>query len=279
MNRRSALKATGASMIALGAYGQADGSLANGRLKQSVCQWCYSKISLDDLCRAAADMGLKGVDLVKPADWPTVKKYGLVPSMVYSAGTIPDGWNRVENHDRLVKEMQEGITRAAAAKLPNVITFSGNRRGLSDQQGIENCITGLRRVSKMAEDAGVTINLELLNSKVNHPDYQCDHTAWGVAVMKGVDSPRVKLLYDIYHMQIMEGDIIRTIRDNIHYIGHFHTGGVPGRHELDDTQELQWRTIAKAIADLNFTGYFAHEFIPTRDPLTSLREAAVLCNV
>jgi hydroxypyruvate isomerase len=199
--------------------------------------------------------------------------------MVYSGATIPDGWNRKENHDRLVKEMQEGIERAAAAKLPNVITFSGNRRGMSDEEGKENCITGLRRVKKMAEDNNVTINLELLNSKINHPDYMCDHTAWGVAVMKGVDSPKVKLLYDIYHMQIMEGDIIRTIRDNIQYLGHFHTGGVPGRHELDDTQELQWRTVAKAIADLNFDGYFAHEFVPTKDPMTSLRQAVDLCTV
>jgi hydroxypyruvate isomerase len=199
--------------------------------------------------------------------------------MIYSAGTIPDGWNRKENHDRLEKEMKEGIDRAAAAKLPNVITFSGNRRGQSDEEGKENCIIGLRRVKKMAEDQGVTINVELLNSKINHHDYQCDHTAWGVDVMKGVDSPRVKLLYDIYHMQIMEGDIIRTITENIKYIGHFHTGGVPGRHELDDTQELQWRTVAKAIADLNYDGFFAHEFVPTKDPMTSLRQAVELCNV
>jgi hydroxypyruvate isomerase len=236
-------------------------------------------MSLDDLCRNGAEMGLSGIDLVDASDWPTVKKYGLVSSMVYSGATIPDGWNRKENHDRLVKEMQEGIERAAAAKLPNVITFSGNRRGMSDEEGKENCIIGLRRVKKMAEDANVTINLELLNSKVNHPDYMCDHTAWGVAVMKGVDSPKVKLLYDIYHMQIMEGDIIRTIRENIQYIGHFHTGGVPGRHELDDTQELQWRTVAKAIADLNFDGFMAHEFVPTKDPMTSLRQAVDLCTV
>ena len=236
-------------------------------------------MSIDDLCRNSVEMGLVAVDLVAPNEWPTLKKYGLVSSMVYSGATIPEGWNRKENHDRLVKEMQAGIERAAANKLPNVITFSGNRRGMSDEEGKENCILGLRRVSKMAEDANVIINMELLNSKVNHPDYMCDHTAWGVAVVKGVGSPNVKLLYDIYHMQIMEGDIIRTIRDNIQYLGHFHTGGVPGRHELDDTQELQWRTIAKAIADLNFQGYFAHEFVPTHDPMTSLRQAAELCTV
>jgi hydroxypyruvate isomerase len=250
-----------------------------GRLKQSVARWCYEKMSLDDLCRHSAEIGLSGIDLVDHAEWPTVQKYGLVPAMTPGAGTIPDAWNRKENHDRLEKEMRENLQRAAAAKVPNVITFSGNRRGQSDDEGKENCILGLNRVKKMAEDAGVTVCLELLNSKVNHKDYQCDHTAWGVDVIKAVSSPRVKLLYDIYHMQIMEGDIIHTIRDNIQYIAHFHTGGVPGRHELDDTQELQWRTVAKAIADLNYHGYFAHEFIPTRDPMASLAEAVKLCTV
>lgn len=250
-----------------------------GRIKQSVARWCYKDISLDDLCRNAADMGLSGIDLVNHEDWPTVQKYGLVPAMTPGAGVIPDGWNRVENHDRLVAQMQENLKLAAAAKVPNVITFSGNRRGMGDEEGIGNCILGLRRVSKMAEDAGVTICVELLNSKVNHHDYMCDHTAWGVAVMKGVDSPRVRLLYDIYHMQIMEGDIVRTIRENIQYIAHFHTGGVPGRNELDDTQELQWRTVATAIADLNFPGFMAHEFVPKRDPMTSLRQAVTLCTV
>jgi hydroxypyruvate isomerase len=277
MTRRSALKIAAVSAIPAG-INQASAP-QKGRLKQSAARWCYKDMSIDDLCRNGAEMGLSAIDLVRPEEWPTLQKYGLVSSMVYSAGTIPDGWNRVENHDRLEKEMREGIQRAAAAKLPNVITFSGNRRGLSDEQGKENCIRGLRRVKKMAEDNGVTICLELLNSKINHHDYQCDHTAWGVEVMKGVDSPRVKLLYDIYHMQIMEGDIIRTIRENIQYIGHFHTGGVPGRHELDDTQELQWRTVAKAIADLNFQGFFAHEFEPTKDPMTSLRQAVTLCTV
>lgn len=250
-----------------------------GRLKQSVARWCYEKMSLEDLCRHSAEIGLSGIDLVDHTEWPTVQKYGLVPAMTPGAGTIPDAWNRKENHDRLEKEMRENLERAAAAKVPNVITFSGNRRGQSDDEGKENCILGLNRVKKMAEDAGVTVCLELLNSKVNHKDYQCDHTAWGVDVIKAVGSPRVKLLYDIYHMQIMEGDVIHTIRDNIQYIAHFHTGGVPGRHELDDTQELQWRTVAKAIADLDYHGYFAHEFIPVRDPMTSLAEAVKLCTV
>jgi hydroxypyruvate isomerase len=199
--------------------------------------------------------------------------------MTPGAGTIPDAWNRTESHDRLEKEMRENLERAAAAKVPNVITFSGNRKGMADDVGKANCIAGLNRVKKMAEDSGVTICLELLNSKIDHHDYMSDHTAWGVDVVKAVGSPRVKLLYDIYHMQIMEGDIIRTIRENIQYIGHFHTGGVPGRHELDDTQELQWKTVAKAIADLNYQGYFAHEFVPTKDPLNSLKSAVELCTV
>jgi hydroxypyruvate isomerase len=277
MTRRTLFEMAGGLALA-GSASAADTGKA-GRLKQSACQWCYRKMTLDDLARQGAEIGLTGIDLIDHTQWPTVQKYGLIPTMAPGAGKIPDGWNRKENHERLEKEMRENIELAAAAKVPNVITFSGNRRGQPDEEGKENCIIGLNRVKKIAEDKGVTICLELLNSKIDHHDYQCDHSAWGIAVMKGVDSPRVKLLYDIYHMQIMEGDIIRTIRENIQYFGHFHTGGVPGRHELDDTQELQWRTVAKAIADLNFEGYFAHEFIPTRDPMTSLAEAVKLCTV
>jgi len=276
MTRRSALYWTGLSLLPGGSEMRA---APRGRLKQSVARWCYAKTALDELCRQAADMGLIAIDLVEPEDWPTVRKYGLVPSLTQGKSTIPDGWNRKENHERLARDTAERIVRCAEAKVPNVIAFSGNRRGQPDEEGKENCIAGLRRVSKVAEDHGVTIVLELLNSKVNHKDYQCDHTPWGVDVIQGVNSPRVKLLYDIYHMQIMEGDIIRTIRDNIQHIGHFHTGGVPGRHELDETQELQWRTIAQAIADLNFQGFFAHEFVPVKDPLTSLRQAVTLCTV
>jgi hydroxypyruvate isomerase len=225
-------------------------------------------------------MGLAAIDLVAPEDALTLKKYGLVPSMILpGGGTIPDGLNRLENHARIEDELRRRIPAAAAVGAPNIITFSGYRRGLSDEQGIENCAIGLNRVKRIAEDHGVTICLELLNSKIDHKDYQCDHTAWGVELMKRVDSPRVKLLYDVYHMQIMEGDIIRTIRENIQYIAHIHTGGVPGRHELDDTQELNWRTVARAIADVGFSGYFAHEFVPLRDPLTSLRQAVELCTV
>ncbi|HZU25122.1 MAG TPA: TIM barrel protein [Bryobacteraceae bacterium] len=279
MTRRSILSASAA--VALARPILADQTApAKGRVKQSACRWCYQKISLDDLCRAGAEMGLSAIDLVSPEDAPTLKKYGLVPSMIMpGGGDIPDGFNRRENHDKLEAQLRERIPKAAAVGAPNIITFSGNRRGMSDQEGLENTVIGLNRVKKIGEDHGVTICLELLNSKVDHHDYMCDHTKWGAEVIRRVDSPRVKLLYDIYHMQIMEGDIIRTIRDNIDCIAHFHTGGVPGRHELDDTQELQWRTVAKAIADLNFQGYMAHEFVPTRDPLTSLHEAVRLCTV
>jgi hydroxypyruvate isomerase len=277
MTRRSALLFGGS--LALAPLATQSKAAPAGRLKQSAARWCYSKIAMDDLCRQAAEIGLSGIDLVDEKDWPIARKYGLVPAMVSGAGTIPVAWNRKENHDKLEKDMRDNIAKAAAAKLPNVITFSGNRKGLADDEGRDNCVLGLNRVKKVAEDAGVTICLELLNSKVDHKDYQCDHTKWGVDMVKAVGSPRVKLLYDIYHMQIMEGDVIRTIRDNIQYIGHFHTGGVPGRHELDETQELQWRTIAQAIADLKFEGYFAHEFVPAKDPMASLKSAVTLCTV
>ena len=276
MTRRSAFETL--AVVALTAPSQSASPL-KGRLKQSVSRWCYGKMSLDDLCKAAVRIGLKGIDLIDSKDWPAVQKYGLVPSMTPGAGTIPDGLNRTENHEKLEREFRENIEKAAEAGVPNVITFSGNRRGLPDEKGIANCVTGLNRVKKMAEDKGVTICLELLNSKVNHPDYMADHTAWGARVMREVNSPRVKLLYDIYHMQIMEGDLIDTIRANSDVIGHFHTGGVPGRHEIDDTQEIQYSAVMKAIAGTGFQGYVAHEFVPTGDPLTSLRQAAQICTV
>jgi hydroxypyruvate isomerase len=276
MTRRTIVKAAATGALAAS---QAQPAL-KGRLKQSVSRWCYGKMSLDDLCQAAQKMGLKGIDLIPYTDWPTVQKYGLVPSMTPGAGTIPDGLNRKENHAALEREFRENIPRAKAAGVPNVITFSGNRRGQADAEGLENCVIGLNRVKHLAEDAGVTICLELLNSKVDHQDYQCDHTGWGVEVIRRVNSPRVKLLYDIYHMQIMEGDVIRTIRDNIAHLGHFHTGGVPGRHEIDGTQELNYRAVAEAIVDAGFTGYLAHEFVPaSKDAVGSLEAAARLCDV
>jgi len=226
-------------------------------------------------------MGLAGVDLLGPEDWDPVRQAGLVCSMGYPANRddfIPTGFNDRANHAMLLRELERTIPLAAQHGVPNVITMFGNRRGgTSDAQAIDACVAGLNKIKALAEEQRVTICVELLNSKVDHAGYQGDRTAFGVAVMKGVASPRVKLLYDIYHMQIMEGDIIRTIRDNATFIGHFHTGGVPGRHELDGTQELNWHAIATAIADTGFQGFLAHEFVPTRDPLSSLREAVKEC--
>ncbi len=251
-----------------------------GRIHQSVCQWCYSKIPVEQLAEYAAKIGLKGVDLLQPEQYDVPRRYGLLCTMGYAGGgEIGNALNRVENHAAIEQAFRTNIPRAAKAGVPNVITFSGNRAGMSDEEGARNTITGLNRVKKIAEDNGVNICLELLNSKRDHHDYMCDHTAWGVRVMQEVNSPNVKLLYDIYHMQIMEGDLIDTIRQNVQWIGHFHTGGVPGRHELDDTQEVQWDGVMRAIADSGFKGYVAHEFIPTRDPLTSLRNAADLCDI
>ncbi len=251
-----------------------------GRIHQSVCQWCYPRLSIDQLAEYAAKIGLKGVDLLKPDDYEIPRHYGLICTMGYAGGgDIGKALNRVENHAAIEQGFRDNIPRAQKAGVPNVITFSGNRGGMSDDEGARNTITGLNRVKKIAEDHGVTICLELLNSKVNHPDYMCDHAAWGVRVVREVNSPNVKLLYDIYHMQIMEGDLIATIRQNLQWIGHFHTGGVPGRHELDDTQEVQWDGVMRAIADASFRGYVAHEFLPTADPLVSLRKAADLCDV
>jgi hydroxypyruvate isomerase len=251
-----------------------------GQIKQSVSRWCYQKIPLEDLCAYAAQIGLKGVDLLKPDEYEIPGRHGLVCSMAYAeGGEIGSAMNRVENHARIEEGFRKYIPLAAKAGVPNVITFSGNRAGMSDEEGAKNTIAGLNRVKKIAEDHGVTICIELLNSKVDHKDYMCDHTAWGVQVVQAVNSPRVKLLYDIYHMQIMEGDLVRTIQQNIQWLGHFHTGGVPGRHELDGTQEVQWDGVMRGIAATNFQGYVAHEFVPTRDPLTSLRQAADLCDV
>ncbi len=251
----------------------------SGRLKQSVCQWCYDGMSVDDLCRNARDMGLKSVELLGEKDWATVKKYGLICAMANGPCTIEVGFNRPSEHDRLVKEGERLIPMIAELGFPNMIVFSGNRKGMSDGEGIDNCAKGLARLMPTAEKYGVTVQMELLNSKVDHHDYQCDHTPWGVELARKVASPRFKLLYDIYHMQIMEGDVIRTIRDNAAWIGHFHTGGVPGRNEIDETQELNYRRIMQAIVELGFQGYVAQEFIPKRDPMTSLRQGKEICDV
>jgi hydroxypyruvate isomerase len=251
----------------------------SGRLKQSVCRWCYGKMPLDELCRNAAEIGLRSVELLTEKEWSTPTRYGLICAVGMGPTTIPRGWNRVEHHDEFVRECERLLPLAKQAGIPNLIVFSGNRDGLSDSEGIRNCVKGLKRITPLAEQLGVTVVMELLNSRVDHKDYQCDHTAWGVEVVKGVGSDRFKLLYDIYHMQIMEGDVIRTIRDNFPHIAHYHTGGVPGRNEIDDTQELNYATICNAIVDLGFLGYLAQEFVPKRDPMTSLRRCAQICDV
>ncbi len=251
-----------------------------GRIQQSVCQWCYPHIPLQDLAAYAAHIGLKGVDLLTPDQYELPRRYGLICTMGYAgAGEIAQGLNRLENHAAIESGFRKNIPLAANAGVPNVITFSGNRAGLSDEQGAKNTVIGLNRVKKIAEDHGVTICMELLNSKVNHKDYMCDHTAWGVDVVQQVNSPNVKLLYDIYHMQIMEGDLIDTIQQNMQWIGHFHTGGVPGRHELNDQQEVQWDGVMRGIVATNFRGYVAHEFVPAGDPYTALLQAANLCDI
>jgi len=256
----------------------AEGPL-KGRLRQSVCRWCYGGIALDELCRSAARIGLRSVELLGENEWNVPAKYGLTCAVANGPTTIPRGWNRLEHHDEFVKEMERMLPLVKAAGLPNIIVFSGNRDGQDDGEGIRNCVKGLKRVTSLAEQLGVTIVMELLNSKVDHRDYQCDHTPWGVEVVQGVSSPRFKLLYDIYHMQIMEGDVIRTVLDNLAHIAHFHTGGVPGRNEIDQTQELNYSAICQAIVNAGFGGYLAQEFIPKRDAMVSLRQAAVICDV
>ena len=284
MSRRgilAGLAATGAAGLLSQPVAAEDKAIVRkGRIHQSACRWCYQKTSLDDLCAYGAKIGLAGIDLLDPSEYDFPRKYGLRCTMAYGGGgTIAEALNRVEHHDAIEAAFRTNIPLAAKAGVPNIITFSGNRKGMSDEEGAKNCVIGLNRLKKIAEDNGVTICVELLNSKIDHHDYMCDHTAWGVNVVKEVNSPNVKLLYDIYHMQIMEGDLIRTIRENIQWLGHFHTGGVPGRHELDDTQEVQWATVMRAIADAGYKGYVAQEFVPSRDPLTSLREAVDICDV
>ncbi len=252
-----------------------------GNLKQSVCRWCFGGMKLPDLARHAAEIGLKSVELLDPADWPIVKAAGLTCAVANTVKSNPiqSGFNRVEHHDAIIKELEERLPLVKAAGIPNQICFSGNRGGMDDKEGLKNCAKGLKRITSLAEQLGVTIIMELLNSKRDHGDYMCDRTAWGVDLVHEVGSSRFKLLYDIYHMQIMEGDVIATITKNASAIAHYHTAGNPGRNEIDDTQELCYKGIAKAIVDSGYTGYLGQEFIPKRDAMTSLREAAIICDV
>lgn len=252
-----------------------------GKVNHSVCRWCYNTIPLEDLCKAAKKIGLSSIELVGPDEWPLLKKYDLTSALPWGAGKgITEGFNNLQLHDELVKSYEDLIPKVANAGFSQIICFSGNRNGLDDEKGIENCATGLKRLMPIAEKHKVTLVMELLNSKVNHPDYQCDHTAWGVALADKIGSDRFKLLYDIYHMQIMEGDVIDTIKKYSKYISHYHTGGVPGRHEIDETQELNYPAIMKAIVETGFKGYVAQEFVPQReDKLASLKQGVQICDV
>jgi hydroxypyruvate isomerase len=268
----------------------ADSAPAGGAIRHSVCRWCYDDIPLENLCAAAREMGVESVELVMPADLPVLEKHGLTCAIVsfptavtpagVKVGTIEKAFNRLEHHDTLVPLYESHLRASAAAGARQVICFPGNREGMDDAQGLENCATGLKRLLPLAEKLGVTLTMELLNSKVDHPDYMCDHTEWGVELCRRLDSPCFGLLYDIYHMQIMEGDVIRTIRDNHRYIRHYHTGGVPGRNEIDESQELNYPAIMRAILATDYRGFVGQEFVPARpDKLESLRQAIRICSV
>jgi len=290
-SRRSALKSilgtaavVSSPMISLteafAASEKALGADLNGKINHSVARWCYSKIPLEDLCVEAKKMGIKSVELQGPDEWPILQKHGLTCAMPWGAGLgIEKGFNDPALHNELIASFETIFPKLKAAGLDKVICFSGNRRGMSDEQGIENCAVALKKLMPSAEKHGVTMVMELLNSKVNHKDYMCDLTKWGVALCDKVGSERFKLLYDIYHMQIMEGDVIATIKKYHPYFGHYHTGGVPGRAEIDETQELNYPAIMKAIVDTGYKGYVGQEFIPKRDPLASLSQAVKICDI
>jgi hydroxypyruvate isomerase len=288
MNRKQALKALTAT--AAGSF--ALPSLANalnktmpadlkGNINHSVCQWCYNDIPLEQLCEASKEMGIKSIDLLGADRWPVAAKYGLTCAMGYATDVgLNKGFNDSSLHAKFLKDYTDSIAKAADAGIKNLICFSGNKNGISSERGLENCANGLDPILKVARKYNITISMELLNSKVDHKDYQCDHTEWGVKLCEKLASENFKLLYDIYHMQIMEGDVIATIKKNIKYISHFHTGGVPGRHEIDETQELNYPAIMKAITDLGFKGFVAQEFIPARpDKLNSLKQSVGICDI
>ncbi len=292
-SRRTAIKNIVAGTAALSTAGMLSSGSAcaetkpamlKGNINHSACRWCYGSIPLDELCAAAKNIGLIGIDLVGPKDWPTLQEYGLTATMCWGAEiNLVDGWNNKQFHAELIKRYSEMIPLVAKAGYKNLICFSGNRRGMDDETGLKNCTEGLKQVMAIAEKNNVMMVMELLNSKVDHKDYQCDKTAWGVELCKRIGSSNFKLLYDIYHMQIDEGDVIRTIRDNFQYITHFHTGGVPGRHEIDESQELYYPAIMKAIIDLGYKGYVAQEFIPVskekQGQLAALKTAVGICDV
>lgn len=285
VNRRELLTTSAAAALAgatlsqVNAEDAASGTpAAKGRVKQTVCKWCYNKTPLAELAKWCQELGLVGMDLIDPPDFGVLKEHGLVCSMTPSH-SIGKGLNDPANWDECLGKITEAIEATAAEGWKNVICFSGNRNGMSDDVGLKNCAEALKKVTPLAEEKGVTIQMELLNSRVNHKDYMCDKSEWGVALVDAVGSDRFKLLYDIYHMQIMEGDIIRTIKKHHQAFGHYHTAGNPGRNELDNNQELLYPPIIEAIAETGFDGFLGQEFIPKRDPKTSLAEAVELCAV
>ncbi|MCF2493342.1 hydroxypyruvate isomerase family protein [Dyadobacter chenhuakuii] len=284
--RRSVLKslAAGIGVLSLSevfaANEKALGSKLNGKINHSVCKWCYGKIPLDTFAKECKEMGITSIELLGPEDWPTLKKYGLTCALPNGAGMgIEKGFNDLALHDELVKSYEDLFPKLKEAGYSTVICFSGNRRGMSDIDGMRNCAIGLRRLMPSAEKHGITMIMELLNSKVNHKDYMCDHTSWGAGLCEMVGSENFKLLYDIYHMSIMEGDVIATIKKYHKYIGHYHTGGVPGRNEIDEGQELYYPAIMKAIVDTGYKGFVAQEFIPKREPLASLKQCVQICDI
>ena len=253
-----------------------------GNINHSVCQWTYGFLSVEELCKVANDIGIPAIDLMGPKDWPTLQKYNLYSSMCYVAAgsSLTSGWNDKNNHAKIIQDYLETFPLMVKAGYKDVICFSGSRNGMDDETGLKNCVEGLQKILPAAEKAGLTVHMELLNSKVDHKDYMCDKTPWGVELCKRLGTETFKLLYDIYHMQIDEGDVIRTIKDNHQYIGHYHTGGVPGRHEIDESQELFYPAIMRAIIATGYKGYVAQEFIPAaQDKVASLRKAIQICDV
>ena len=276
----TAVAAMSSADAAIKYFGEEPLKLKNN-INHSVCRWTYDFLSLEELCTTAKKIGLKAIDLVGPKDWGVLKKYQLDSSMCNGAEiSLVKGWNDGQYHDTLIKNYTEHINLVAAAGYKNLICFSGNRNGMDDETGMNNCVTGLKKIIALAEKKGVVIQMELFNSRVDHKDYMADKSDWGVALCKRLGSPNFKLLYDIYHMQINEGDIIRTIQKNHEYFGHYHTAGVPGRHEIDESQELFYPAIMKAILATGFKGYVAQEFIPvSKEKIVSLRKAVKLCDV
>ena len=277
----TAAAVVGAAALPRAVWGETGKIVKKGRIKQAICGGCLRKANMDTEKTASllAEMGLAGMDFAGKDDWPILRKHGLVATLVAGAGSIKKGCNDKSMHPKLLDDFKANIKAAAENKWPNVIAMAGDRAGISDDEGMDNCQAILKEAAKMAEDQGVTICVELLNSKVDHAGYMCDKSAWGFELCRRVSSPRVKLLYDIYHMQIMEGDLIATIRKNIQHIGHFHTAGVPGRHELDDNQEIYYPAVMRAIAESGYQGYVAHEYSPVRDPIESLVQAVKACDV